>query len=175
MEYFIMRQDGRYSNCIEPVVPKDALDQEAVKQGALQFVDLRTPVMFYLREKREPDYLDYLEKPFLLISDRLRQLFLQHEKRFFYKPIVMADVKRMRQDYYWLLLPERLDCLTPRSEFHKDRSLKRAVVDCRQIGYCKIFKLAGLLEERLVVDRDVAEAVLAGDFTGVRFEKIERE
>ena len=172
MEYFIMRQDKRYTNCIEPLKMKESFDKHVVRRSAIQFIDLTTPQMFYIKAKTENDYLDYLDSPFHLISDSLRQLFMKHEKRLFYKPIVLADVERMRQDYYWMVFPEIINCLTAKSEFNRDRTLKTAFIDTKEVGYCKIFKIDGILEDLIVVDLDIADEILANDFCGIKFEKI---
>lgn len=172
MEYFIMRQDRRYTSYIEPLKMKEGIDQEAVKRGSIQYLDHKKPQMFYIKEKNEIDYIDYLDSPFSLVSDQLWQLFNGYEKRIYYKPIVIADAKRMRQDYYWLVLPEILDCLAEQTEFNKDHSLKKIVIDTERVGYCKIFKIEGILEDLLVIDLDVAEEILANDFRGILFEKV---
>ena len=87
--------------------------------------------------------------------------------------MVLADSTQTRQELYWLLNPPRCACVAEQSEFNKDRSLKRLVIDSRQAAENWIFRVDGILERLFVIKLGVAEAMLRRDFSGVKLIRID--
>lgn len=170
MEYFIICQDQRVLNSVEPIGVAKAID----KNIDTKITD-EMPVQFYIKEKKENEYVDYIEGQVPLISDKLKYIFEKFQEDTFLKPAVLADVKRMRQDLYWLMIPQSIDCLSPKTEFKKDGTLKRLVIDENKIGFTKIFKVEGILENFIILSLDLAESILRGDFIGIKLERVEKD
>jgi hypothetical protein len=173
MEYFILSQDQRVLSTIRPLdiaklVPGNGLALE-------RWDDLdKLPVQYFLEENSHPDYVDYIASPVPLVSDRLKQLYQKFDTRIFFKPVALADSKQMRQELYWLMNPPRCACMAEQTEFNKDRSVKRLVIDYRKADGNWIFRVDGILERLFVVNLGVAEAMLRRDFSGVKLIRIDR-
>ncbi|TYQ16970.1 UNVERIFIED_CONTAM: hypothetical protein Cloal_3560 [Acetivibrio alkalicellulosi] len=163
MEYYLIYQDNRIENFAEPMGVSKIINMD----------DL--PVQFYIKDKSENEYIDFIEKPVTLISEKLKQIFEIYQKGIFYKPVVLADKKRMRQDLYWLMLPQKRECLSLQTEFNKNDTIKRIVIDEKKAGNYSIFSIDGIIENFIVVNLDVAESVLRSDFFGIKFKKVEVE
>lgn len=167
MEYFYLTQDKNVSNIVEPQEMTKAINKEYVKNGKFQYMD-KEPMQFYVKDKSDNVYPDYIQNPFHLVSDGFKQELDRLQKYIFFKPIVLADIKRMKQVLYWLVIPEIIDCLS----FDKIGSVKKLVIDEKRVGYLKVFKVKGLDEDYIIVDSDVREALLASKMLGVSFVKV---
>ena len=69
---------------------------------------------------------------------------------------------RCKQDdipLYWLILPDKISCLSKNSEFYKNGTLKTLKIDREKAGYYKVFKVNGILEDYIIVDEDVVNAL----------------
>ncbi|MBC2580533.1 imm11 family protein [Clostridium sp. DJ247] len=173
MDYYIICQDERVINFAEPIAGI-ALDKNAMKKKQRETID-EMPMQFYIKEKQENQYIDYIEKPIPLVSDKLKTIMENFQEDTFYRPVVLADIKRMKQDLYWNIVPKAVSCLSNKSEFNKNGTLKKLIIDESKIGFNKIFKIDGILEEFTVLSLDLAEAILRRDFTGIKFKKIEKQ
>ncbi|WP_411680964.1 hypothetical protein [Clostridium thailandense] len=170
MEYFIICKDKRVLNSVEPIGVSKEIDKNIDTK-----VEDEMPVQFYIKEKKENEYVDYIDGQAPLISDNLKYIFEKFQEDIFLKPAVLADVKRMRQDLYWIMIPQAVECLSPKAKFNKDGTLKRLVIDETKIGFTKIFKVDGILENFIMISLDLAESILRRDFTGIKLERVEKE
>lgn len=70
MEYFIICQDKRVLNSVEPIGVSKAIHKNMDLKGTDEI-----PVQFYIKEKKENEYVDYIEGKVPLISDKLKYIF----------------------------------------------------------------------------------------------------
>lgn len=174
MDYYIISQDERITDFAEPTGLLKLIDKDELRRnGSINLTE--DPVQVYIKEKSENEYIDFIERPVPLISDKLKQLFDNYQKDMAYRPVVLADVKHMKQDLYWLIVPKRIDCLSEKSEFNIDETLKRLVIDEGKVGKNRIFSIYGIIESLILINLDVVESILRRDFCGIRFKKIERD
>lgn len=174
MEYFIISQDKRVLNAVEPMGITKQITKEMLKKENLRKLgDLA--IQCDIKENRWKQYIDFIENPISLVSDNLKEILKKYEEKIFLRPVVLADIKELRQDLYWLIIPESVDCLSPKSEFNKDGSIKKLIIDEKKIGYSKIFKVQGVIENLIIIRLDLAESLLRRDFTGIRLKKVEKE
>ncbi|MGD8399510.1 MAG: serine protease [Bacillota bacterium] len=166
MDFFIISQDKRITRAIQPTGNFAALTDPAGPEAA------ELPVQYYLKESRIHEYLDFIETPGPLAADRLKKLLAKYDSRLEFRPVVLADLPRMRQDLYWQLLPPVRECLAPQTEFLPHRVVKTLVLDAAKVGSAKVFKVAGILEPWTLVSLEVAESILRRDLIGMRFHKI---
>jgi|LSQX01.3.fsa_nt_gb hypothetical protein len=174
MDFFILSQDDRISGYAEPVGVSGVIDVSAVKRNDIESFD-DTPVQVYIKEKVENEYLDFIDKPVHLISEKMKQIFEMRQKDIFFKPVVLADMKRMKQDLYWLAMPTKVECLSDMSEFNKDGSLRKLVINQMKASDYRVFKIEGVLENYLIVNTDIAESILRNELFGFILKKIEKE
>jgi hypothetical protein len=169
VEYFLMCQDGRVGDAIRLVGLGKALGVDGFGQGLAELGE--EPVQVYLEEGRRNDYVDFVARPFPLVSDQLKQLLALYEPAAFFKPVVLADKQRMYQAVYWLAAPAAVACLAPAGVF--TQTSKESVLDGSKIGDRNFFRLAGSGEHLLVVNLHVAESIYRRDFFGICLKRLE--
>ncbi len=173
MDFYVISQDLRVFDSVEPVKAHQVFDMETIRRG--RFHELNDfPVQLYIKEKEENNYVDFIDKPIPLISEKLKQVFEMHQKDIFYKPVMLADVKNMKQSLYWLAIPKLIECLSDQSEFKLDGAVKRLVINKNKADLHKIFRVTGVMEYIVIVNQDVAESILRRDFYGITLKKVDK-
>lgn len=172
MEYYIMLQDECCKNYPEPAGVFETIDKSSVMSGYTQFID-KNPQQFYIKENGNIEYIDFMDKPLVLFSEKLKQYLMRYLRCAFTKPVVLADKKNMKQELYWMIIPETIECLSDMSEFGKDGSVQRLVLEKSRIGYCKLFKVAGIADNIVIIEQQIAEALLKKGFSGIKFKKVD--
>lgn len=170
MEYFVLEQDRRIVDAVIPVGID--ITHEAFKRMNIQEQD-DLAVQYYVKDNSHIEYIDFIERPVPLVTDGVKEVFELYEPQMFFKPVVLADPKRMRQDLYWLVIPELHECLSSQSEFQKNGTLKRLVIDKMKVGRYKVFRIADTIEEKLLVSLHVAESLLRRGFCGIHMKRVE--
>jgi hypothetical protein len=170
MEYFVLEQDRRIVDAVVPVGID--IPHQAFKRLNIEVQD-ELSVQYYVKDNPHIEYVDFIERPIPLVTDGVKEVFERYEPQMFFKPVVLADPKRMRQDLYWLVIPELLDCLSPWSEFQKNGTLKRLVIDPIKVGKTNVFRIADTIEEQLLVSLHVAESLLRRGFCGIHMKRVE--
>ncbi|MEZ2661315.1 imm11 family protein [Aneurinibacillus aneurinilyticus] len=174
MNYFIMSHDERVYNAVKPmgvsqVITKEMLDEEHIrKMNKVHF-------QFPISEQNAAEYVDFIQDSIPFVSDRCKQLMEKYVPHMCFKSVVLTDQKQPRQDVYWLIVPPRIHCLSVESEFHKDGTVKRLIIDEQKAAPYKIFRIDGILEDYILISLDVAESLLRRGFTGIRLKKVEKE
>lgn len=173
MDFFVISQDERISVAVKPinvskVISQEMLDINKAKKMGRLFLQLQ------IKDKEYNEYIDFIESP-MLASDKLKTLFEKYDTGVYYIPVMLADMKRQRQDVYWLLVPHEKDCLSQKAEFNKDGSIKKLIINEKKAAGFKIFKIKGVLENYLIIRLDVAESILRRDFTGITLKKLDKD
>ena len=174
MNYFILSQDERITNAVEPigisqVIRREMLTPERVSE--LDDLDRQFPVL----QKNASDYIDFIEKPIPLLSDPVKRLVEKYEPRLPLKSIVLMDQAALSQTLYWLVIPPKVACLSDRTEFHLDGTVKKLVIDEALAAPYTIFKIDGIKEDYLIVNIELAESLLRRSFRGIRIRKVETQ
>jgi len=173
MSYFIIYEDKDHEYSIKPKGLVDKIDYDDIKDHSDDIKNMT--IQLNLIEKKENEYVDYLEKPVVLISDKLKQVFEKYKQNIFYRAVVLADEKNMDQDLYWQLVIKNLDCISNKSEFDKVGNLKKLVINENKIEDNKIFKIEYKFQNIIIVSLDIAESILRRDFTGIKLKRVETE
>ncbi|MEY9973222.1 hypothetical protein ABH966_003606 [Lysinibacillus sp. RC46] len=174
MNYFILSQDERIPNAVEPVglskiIKKELLTVEKMEE--LEELDRQFPVL----DKSENDYIDFIEKPIALLADPVKQLVEKYEPRLPFKPVVLVDMPKLKQSLYWLSIPPKVACLSAQTEFHLDGTLKKLVIDEVLAAPYTFFKIEGIKEDYIIVNIELAESILRRAFRGIRLRKVQTE
>lgn len=172
MNYFILTQDERIPNVVEPVgiartIQKELLATEHLAE--LEALDRQFPVL----EKAEKDYIDFIEKPIPLLSNSLKRLLQKYAPKMPMKSVVLVDQKQMSQELYWLMIPPAIACLSSQTEYHPDGTVKKLVIEESLAASHSVFKIEGLRETHIVINVALAESLLRRDFRGIRLRKIQ--
>lgn len=174
MNYFILSQDERISNAVEPVglskiIKKELLTVERMEE--LEELDRQFPVL----DKSENDYIDFIEKPIALLADPVKQLVEKYEPHLPFKPVVLVDMPKLKQTLYWLSIPPKVACLSAQTEFHLDGTLKKLVIDETLAAPYTFFQIEGIKEDYIIVNIELAESILRRSFRGIRLRKVQTE
>jgi len=169
-DFYILKSDKRLSDAIEIKGAHKVINKEHIKTNSLQFLDSK-PVMFHIEDKGV--YPDFIEEPLPLVSNKVKTLFDEMNlKNIFYRIVCLVDLKKMTSQLYWLTIPDKINCLSDTSEFNRDGSIKTLRIEKEKVGYYKVFKINGILEDLIIVDEDIAN-IAAANFYGCIFSKIE--
>lgn len=174
MNYYILSQDDRISNVVEPigiskVIKGEYLTEERMDE--LEELDRQFPIL----DKSTNDYIDFIEKPIALLSDPIKKLVEKYEPQLPFKSVVLMDMPKLSQVLYWLIIPPKLACLSAQTEFHRDGTLKKLVIDEALAAPYTIFKIEGIREDYLIINIELAESLLRRAFRGVRLVKVQTE
>lgn len=74
---------------------------------------------------------------------------------------------------YWVYDMPKVDCIHQRSEFYPNRMLKYLVLDRKKIPEDFCFSVGGLLEQRVIVNLTLAEAIMRSKPYGVQLQSVE--
>ncbi len=107
--------------------------------------------------------LHFFEHPCFAISPELKRLFESYQEGAEFRGFVTLDVHGKGIAYFFYR-PLLLDCMDSRSEFHPNKMIKKLILNQSRIGPHKIFQVDGLLERHLIVDLEILELMLCGDF-----------
>ncbi|MDU8672559.1 hypothetical protein [Paenibacillus polymyxa] len=170
MEYYRLVQDERIVNYAYPL---NITRRELANQIAAAIKDEDAALQFYVNEQSY--YLDWLDDPLYMVSDKFKHICQKYQTNLVWKPAILANTQTMSQKLYWVLIADEVDCLSTSSEWNKDGTLKKMVLDEQKIGARKICKVQSSLTHEVIVDLDVAESILKFNLTGIRLYKIDTQ
>ena len=171
MEYLIMSQDNRWGDVIEPIGVPRTNKGELIKESPV-YQDEIPPVQYYIKEKKQNNIIDLLERPIPLISDKLKTILMTLEKSIVFSPVVLADLKLGTQFLYWHMEPQSIECLSPETEFNKNGTIKKLVIDAKKASGYRVFRVKNTIENFTIINLIVAESILRRGFTGIKMIKI---
>lgn len=174
MNFFILSQDTRISHAVEPLGVSQVITWAQLVMAQTEGKK-ELPLQFYIRENPSVEYVDFIERPVPFLADWIKELMKKYDPTLYTRIAVLTDVKRKRQDLYWILVPPRIACLSDQTEFHQDGTLKRLVIAEEQAAGHPVFMIDGIKEPYVCVNLAVAESLLRRSCTGIRFQKIETE
>jgi len=176
MDYFLISSDNSILNPIEPIGLSKVLNKAVLSDpDALAELFEKMP-HFYLKDKSHQEYPDFIDNSIPLVSDKLKELMSKFDPSVSFFSVMFVDARHMKQDIYWGMVPTILNCLSPKSEFKMDGSIKRLVIDRKKIeGSVRIFKIDGVVENHIIIDLCLAESLLRRDFNGIDLEKVDKE
>lgn len=173
MEYFILSQGSQVENPIEVM----GLDKEqycyALKKTDFETLDKLKVAYFSGREFEE--LCDVLTNPTFLISDALKKVMELYEKEMQFKGVQMFPIAKESKQYplYWVPLFQEIDCLHKETVFHDNGMLAELVLDDKKIRDRQIFRIANILEYKIIVSLPVAESILRRRLYGIDLKRVE--
>lgn len=168
--YFEMEQDKRIRNRFRFRDIESATRREFEPEEFGQIQDIS--VLFTLGN-RDSIYPDVIDAPVFMVSDTLKKLLSAYDSEVLYRRVAMNQTKERIQKKYWLLLTEKIDCLDKSSEQHANGWDKRIVLNRKQIGQRRVFKVNGIRTPRIFVNLEVSESILRREFEGIILRPVE--
>ena len=188
MKYYVMYAETAVEEYFKP---DDTLKDELM-EGCLysefQYLDHK-PLESEISEDGGMEFPDFITAgcvPF--ISDRFKRLLddLQVDN-LFYKPIAFTFSPLGLKEYYYLALPPRINCLnwdesgvqTEENEFLAPTELMREaediVINEYAVGNYKIFKLANVTNQEIIVTEEIKNAIETANLKNVYFAELKGE
>ena len=168
MDYFLITEDNRIINRIEPMGITKAVFKEVSSEED-------EPMLFHLKEKSQNDYVDFIDRPVPLVTDRCKEVLKMYSKQTIFAPVILYETKRDTQELYWYVKPPKIACLSEQTEFNKNGTVKRLVINPGQVAGHRVFQIDQVMENFIVVDLIVLESLLRRGLIGFRPELIQME
>lgn len=185
MKFFVMYAD----TCVEDyALPGEEIFE--LSRGCLnsefQFLD-HSPIDVEISDEGGTYFPDFiLQNSIPLISYGIKKIFDRFQIDYvFYKPIRLTYSELGRAENYFLALPPRINCLdllrsvieVEDNEFvlpiELIREVKKICIAENQIGRYDIFKLAGVVNQEIIVTERLKNALAAEDFENLFFYELE--
>lgn len=168
MDYFVITQDNRIINRGEPVGITKAIFQDDA-------LDETMPLQFRTKEQRLDEFVDFIERLVPLVSEPMKEILEMYaEESAVFFPVVLADTKRGVQRLYWYPRLPKLECLSNKTDFNKNGTIKRLSINPEQVTDYRLFQIGGIMESFIVCDLVVAESLLRRNFVGFKLERIKQ-
>ncbi len=185
MKFFVMYAE----TCVEEYAAPGA-DIFELERGCLnsefQFLD-QSPLDVEISDEGGVDFPDFIvEGTIPLISEGIKRIFEKLKIDYiFYKLIRLTYAQLGRSENYWLALPPRINCLdTSKSVIEVEdnpfilpseliREAKKICIAENLIGRYDIFKLAGVVNQEIIVTEKLKNALAAGNFENLFFYELE--
>ncbi|GIO29008.1 MULTISPECIES: serine protease [Paenibacillus] len=166
--FFRLVADERIANRAEPNTPGtvSGFDDEAGPE--------EEPLVFPILERNVVEYVDYIDRPMPLLSDRVKRLVELYMPELRWRSVILTDMRRVRQEVYWMTSLPRLRCLSADSEFYRDGGLKRLVLEGKR-NFRPLFEVDGIRERVWIVNLALAESLLRRDVYGIHFAEVEMD
>lgn len=174
MDYFLLKQDQRYSNTPRLVDVFKTIDVRNI--NLLNSHKIEDMVIFNVKCNEGTNFLDILDTQLFLISEGMKNIIEKYNPEIIFKIVPLIDLEHERQENYYLPIVEEIDCLSGKSEFNLDKSVvKKIILDKEKISGKKIFKIKESSKTLIVVRLDVAESLLRRNFKGIFLDRLELE
>ncbi|MCP1308915.1 imm11 family protein [Paenibacillus tyrfis] len=161
MYYFRLQQDKRF------------IDGLRLEQVSRDMEIKERNIVFVKEDGDKPVYLDFIDHPRRLVSDRLKALLEKYDDRLRFQSAIVTGRSTQRQDIYWFMEPGELDCLSGKTQVDAGGTCRRLVLEAPNVRRERIFRVAGLQEDVLIVRLDIAESLLRRAFTGLQLTPVE--
>ncbi|WP_315081008.1 imm11 family protein [uncultured Clostridium sp.] len=172
MDYFLLKQDKRYSNA--PQILNLFKKFNTKDLNLVRADNIEDNNLLYVRSAQGIEYVDIIDTPIFLVSEDLQKILSKYNSNIIFKMIALTDYKNLEQHIYYLPIFEEVQALSEESEFNLNKTVvKKIVIDENKIKNKKIFKVKESDKTLIVVRLDVAESLLRRDFKGILLERLE--
>ncbi len=171
MKFFVMYAE----TCVEDyAVPGEEIFQleRACLTSEFQFLD-KSPLAVELSDEGGLHFPDFILRGAIpLVSSAVKRVLERCAVDYvFFKPVQLTVTELGRAENFWLALPPRINCLdwersvfdTEENEFLPPseliREAKKFFIDENKIGRYNIFKLAGVVNQDIIVTEKLKDAL----------------
>ena len=175
MEYFMLSQKQNIPNAIELNLKTDSSYKRRQIVEKQYADDVNDVSIVYTKDKKISFYSDVIDIPTFLVSEKVKEVFLNYDDNIIVKCVILSGENSDTQKVYWMPLMDSIDCMSSETEFYKDGSLKKLVLDKTKIEGKKIFRVANLKEYPVIIHLDVAESLLRRFLSGIDIIKVEEK
>jgi len=172
MDYFELMIDPSISNPIQI----QHVDHSIYKNNAAyeEFTAAPKMTVGYFDDSPQIEIYDLLGQPAFLVSDNLKRLFALYAPDMQFKGI-RVYANNLDNDeaplYWWPYIPY-VECLSDQAAKYPTGMLERLVLDRSGLHGEDIFRIGGILENKVVISLSVAESMIRRKMTGFTLKPI---
>lgn len=172
MDYFLLKQDERYTNTPRLVDIFNKIDVRNI--NLLKAYKIEDIIVFKVNTSDRSEFLDILDNQLFLISKPMKEIIEKYDSGILFKTLALIDQLHNRQENYYLPIVEELEVLSDAAEFNLNKTVvKKLILNKEKIQGRKIFKIKESSKPLIVVRLDVAESLLRRNFKGIKLERVE--
>ncbi len=145
------------------------------KMDQAGFEGLENVQIAYYTHNESSEICDILQKPTFLVSDKIKRLLSLYDGTIAFKAVqLFATVATDKTaPLYWVPCLEILECLHPATTKYDNGFIKQLVLEKAAIEGKAIFRVGGLLEDKVIISLSVAESLLRRGLYGIGLQKVE--
>lgn len=171
MDYFLLKQDERYKDV--PVISQLSARVDMFQMTHQDIHKLEDTIVFNVNTASEGIWPDIIDRQLFIVSDGLEKIIGRYTPDAVFKTLILVDTGNKKQEKYFLPVFERVDALSPKCEFTRDKSIiTKLVLRKENLKDKKIFTVTDALKPTVIVRLDVAESILRRYFKGVLLERV---
>ncbi|MGN6714334.1 hypothetical protein [Anaerocolumna jejuensis] len=172
MDYFELFQSEKVENAVELMGLNKNQYSYSMKEEDFSALD-KLKVAYYSGRDTE-EVCDILKEPTYLISNEIKRLFELYDKSIEYKGVQLFSTagENTKSPLYWVADFPMPECMHESSGKYDNGMLKELVLDRKKIRGLDIFRVAGLLEYKIIVSLPVAESLLRRRLYGIGMRKV---
>lgn len=172
MDYFLLKQDERYTNTPRLIDIFNKLDVRNI--NLLKAHKIEDIIVFKVKTSDGSEFLDILDNQLFLISKPMKEIIEKYDSGIIFKTLALIDKPNNKQKNYYLPIIEELEALSEAAELNLNKTVVRKLILNREkIQEKKVFKIKESLRSLIIVRLEVAESLLRRNFKGIKLERVE--
>jgi hypothetical protein len=172
MDYFLLKQDERYTNTPRLIDIFNKLDVRNI--NLLKAHKIEDIIVFKVKTSDGSEFLDILDNQLFLISKPMKEIIEKYDSGIIFKTLALIDKPNNKQKNYYLPIIEELEALSEAAELNLNKTVVRKLILNREkIREKKVFKIKESLRSLIIVRLEVAESLLRRNFKGIKLERVE--
>lgn len=172
MDYFLLKQDERYTNTPRLIELFNKIDVRNINLLKAHKID--DIIVFKVKVDEKSEFLDIMDNQLFLISRPMKEIIEKYDRDILFKTLALIDELHKRQENYYLPIVEELEVLSDAAELNLNKTVvKKLILNKEKIQDRKIFKIKESSKTLIVVRLDVAESLLRRNFKGIKLERVE--
>lgn len=172
MDYFLLKQDERYTNTPRLIDIFNKLDVRNI--NLLKAHKIEDIIVFKVKTSDGSEFLDILDNQLFLISKPMKEIIEKYDSGIIFKTLALIDKPNNKQKNYYLPIIEELEALSEAAELNLNKTVVRKLILNREkIQEKKVFKIKESSRALIIVRLEVAESLLRRNFKGIKLERVE--
>ena len=165
MEFYKLMQKRIHENVIMPLLPK-----------ATEIWKVDAPIFIKgvaAKPMKELVFLPLYMAHTYLVLDEVKMIWERYQSGGRYRPCALGSVEQRRAEPYWFMMPRLVEALHESTEYHKNKEIKKFVLDAKCVGYHKVFGIKQLNKVHLFASEDIVEEMLQKNITEFSWESVD--
>lgn len=173
MEYYMISQEKREKDFFDIKISEEILKKINFKN---QIIEIQNePVFIFVENLEEKKILDFYDKQYYIISDEFKKILEIYDDNIFFNPIVCNDIANQVQTIKWLMIPQKIECISDKTSFLKDGKIRNLTILENKVFPNKIFYVESNGINYLIVNLEIVENILGQQISGISIKSIKKE